>query len=154
MSQSTPPFEQREQTFCMKHASHTLISGLHFQFSEKVKRRTSMSSLPLAINVFGPMAFKKNGKVLDIWLPILSAKYPHQAAVGTDVDSHVLEGTSEYSISDPNPCCHPHDSSHYNPPKNQPSVPYEHPPKTYPPNPYFVHVTLPRPKWIAAARDQ
>ncbi len=30
--------------------------------------KKQLQNLPLAINVFGPMAFKKNGKLLDIWL--------------------------------------------------------------------------------------
>lgn len=108
----------------------------------------SMADLPLAINLIGPLAIKKNGNLLDVWLPILSKKYPHQAAVGTDVDSHELKGTSEYSIGDPNPPCHPNPSGHHNPPKSHPSVPYEAAPKIYPPPSYFIHITLPRPKWI------
>jgi hypothetical protein len=113
-----------------------------------VERIQNPQDLPLAINVIGPMAFKKNGKLLEIWLPKLSRKYPHQAAVGTDVDSFVLADASEYSINDPNPCCHPNPSGHHNPPPGHPSVPYEDVPNIYPPSSYNIHLTLPRPKWI------
>jgi hypothetical protein len=109
---------------------------------------SSPQDLPLAVNLIGPMAFKKNDKLLEIWLPRLSRNYPHQAAVGTNVDSYVLGDVSDYYIDHPNPGCHPGASSHHNPPPDHPSVPFETPPKIYPPSSYYVHLTLPRPQWI------
>jgi hypothetical protein len=110
--------------------------------------KKQLQNLPLAINVFGPMAFKKNGKLLDIWLPQLNSLYPHQAAVGTDVDSYVLSDGTEYSISHPSPSCYAKASQHHNPPPQNPSAPYQDSPKVYPPSPFNIHITLPRPKWI------
>jgi len=109
---------------------------------------STSDNLPLAINLIGPMAFRKNDKLLDIWLPSLDPKYPHQAAVGTDIDSFVLGDLSDYSIDNPNPPFHPSLSTPHNPPPAKPSVPCERTPIDYPPNSYFVHLTLPRPKWI------
>jgi hypothetical protein len=96
------------------------------------------------------MAFKKNANTLHIWLPVLDdPKYPHQVAIGTDVESTVLSGDiTEFSLDDPNPSCYPKASIHHNPPPGNSSIPYEDIPNTYPPSSYFLHLMLPRPKWI------
>jgi hypothetical protein len=111
-------------------------------------RTRNLQNLPLAINVFGPMVFKKNGKLLEVWLPKLAKRYRHQAAIGTNVDSRDLGDLSEYSLTNPNPHCHPSPSMHHNPPPNKPCIPYEDTAVKYPPAPFYVHITLPRPKWI------
>jgi hypothetical protein len=108
----------------------------------------SLQNMPLAINVIGPMAFNKSGKVLDIWLPILSKKYRHQLAIGTNVESQELGDLSEYSLSDPNPQCHSKPSGHQNPPPGKPSIPYQDTAVNYPPSSFYVRFTLPRPQWI------
>jgi hypothetical protein len=104
--------------------------------------------MPLAINLIGPMAFKKNGTLLDVWLPKLGKRYPHQAAVGTNVDSQVVGDLSDYSLDAPNPHCFPSSSMHHNPPPDKPCVPYEDVPQDYPPSSFYIHFVLPRPKWI------
>jgi hypothetical protein len=110
----------------------------------------NLQNLPLAINVFGPMVFKKNDKdkVLDLWLPKLGKKHRHQLAIGTYVGSLELGDLSQYSVKAPGPNCHPGSSVHHNPPHNNPCIPYEETPLIFPPSSFFVRITLPRPKWI------
>lgn len=111
-------------------------------------RIRSLQDMPLAINLIGPMAFKKNGELLDVWLPKLAKKYRHQAAIGTSVDSEVVGDLSEYSLGTPNPLCHAKSSQHHNPPPEKPCIPYQDNAVHYPPSSFYVHLTLPRPKWI------
>jgi hypothetical protein len=111
-------------------------------------RIRNIASLPLAINVFGPMAFKKNANMLEIWLPKLAKRHRHQAAIGTDVDSTILGDLPEYSLDAPSPTCYPKPSGHHNPPPQSPCVPYEDKATIDPPTDFFVHIRLPRPKWI------
>lgn len=102
------------------------------------------SELPLAINLIGPMAFQQNGDYLEIWMPNLdNPKYPHQAGIETDRDSFILGDESEYWFSDPNPKQYSGGTLAYNP---SPSIPYVI--EAYPSKPYYIHLKLPRPKWI------
>lgn len=109
-------------------------------------------TLPLAINMVGPMAFKVSTDNIDIWMPKLdNPKYKHQAAIGTNVGSYALgvhSLSSDYILSDPDPLKYDGTIAMYYPPKEDPSIPYMVEPDRYPPESYFVHITLPKPKCI------
>ena len=119
----------------------------------------SWSDLPLAINMIGPMAFKQNGTILDVWFPKLEGEFNHQAGIGTNLNSFIFDGKlREFSLLDPNPPQHAAATAAYHPSSydrqsncaNQKKVcsPYVVEPQKYEPARYFIHLTLPRPKWM------
>lgn len=105
------------------------------------------STLPLAINMIGPMAFKRYPKTVEVWLPVLGdQRFPHQAAIGSNVQSRPFDDSTyqqEYVLNDPPPF--PSVSTVFNPAMSQP---YSVPPTTFPPTSFFIHLTLPNPKFI------
>ncbi|HWZ44512.1 MAG TPA: hypothetical protein VNW97_13640 [Candidatus Saccharimonadales bacterium] len=119
----------------------------------------SWSDLPLAINMIGPMAFKQNGVTLDVWFPKLEEDFKHQAGIGTNLNSFIFDGKlREFTLLDPNPPQYASTTAAYYPSSydrqsngtNQKKVcsPYFVEPKKYEPTSYFIHLTLPRPKWM------
>jgi hypothetical protein len=105
------------------------------------------STLPLAINMVGPMAFKRYQKTVEVWLPILGdQRFPHQAGIGSNVQSRPFDDSKcqqDYVLNDP-PAFSSLSTVH-NPAMN---VPYEATPKIFPPKSFFIHLILPNPKYI------
>jgi hypothetical protein len=104
-----------------------------------------ITTMPLAVDLVGPMAFRKNQKVVDVWMPKLDQSgKKHEAGIGTSVTSIILP-MGDYVITGPAPSA----SNAVPYPISNCKV-YEDKPNDYSAADRYIHLTLPAPDWIVA----
>jgi len=89
----------------------TLVAELPLEGAEK---RLDVTTMPLVVDLIGPMAFKKGQNVIDVWMPKLGQMgKKHEAGIGTSVTSIELP-SGDYVITGPTPYAgDPRDLRHF-----------------------------------------